>query len=150
MILMFNKTPVLTKENVLLGLKSVTRDEAIRKAGELLIEGGYVNEEYVDAMFQREEIVSTFIGNGVAIPHGIGKSRGLIKRSGLVVMQYPEGIDYNGNTCYLVIGISGKDNDHIKILSNIAEQISDLDKAQLLWKTNDKEKVYDIFVRGEK
>jgi len=147
---MFKKTPILTKENVLLGLKSVTRDEAIRKAGELLIQGGYVNDEYIDAMFEREEIVSTFIGNGVAIPHGVGKARGLIKHSGLVVMQYPDGIDFNGNTCYLVIGISGKDNDHIKILSNIAEQLGDSDKAQLLWKTDDTDKVYEIFIHGEK
>jgi PTS system mannitol-specific IIC component len=146
---MFKKTPVLQLENVLLGLPSVSRDEAITKAGELLIESGYVSDEYVDAMFKREEIVSTFIGNGVAIPHGVGNARGLIKHSGLVVLQYPDGIDFNGNTCYLVIGISGKDNDHIKILANIAEQLSDEDQAKVLWKTSDKDFVYNVFVNGE-
>jgi PTS system mannitol-specific IIC component len=147
---MFKKTPVLSKKNILLGLESVTRDEAIKRAGSMLVEDGYVSEKYVDAMFEREEIVSTFIGNGLAIPHGVGQAKNLIKKSGIVVLQYPDGIDYNGNTCYLVIGISGKDNDHIKILSNIAEQLGELEKAQELWKTDDLEKVYNIFVNGEK
>jgi len=146
---MFKKTPVLTKENICLGLKSVSQEEAIKTAGEMLVRDGYVSPDYIDAMFEREEIISTFIGNGVAIPHGVGKARGMIKKSGLVVLQYPEGIDYNGNTCYLVIGISGKDNDHIKILSNIAEQLIDIEKSEELWKTTDLDKVYRIFTHGE-
>lgn len=146
---MFKKTPVLKKENIFLGLKSVSRDEAIKKAGSVLSESGYVAPEYVEAMFKREDIVSTFIGNGVAIPHGVGDARSLIKSSGLVVLQYPDGIEYNGNECHLVIGISGKDNDHIKILANIAEQLSDEDKAQKLWKTTDLDFVYSVFVNGE-
>lgn len=147
---MFKRIPVLQQKNVILGLPSESRDEAIKRAGSILVRDGYVAEDYIDAMFERESIVSTFIGNGVAIPHGVGKSRGLIKRSGLVVLQYPQGIEYNGNTCYLVIGISGKDNDHIKILSNIAEQLGDIEKAQQLWKTDDVEQVYNVFVNGEK
>lgn len=146
---MFKKTPILKKENILLGLPSVSRDEAIKRAGQVLIDSGYVSEDYVDAMLQREEIVSTFIGNGVAIPHGVGKARDLIISSGLVVLQYPEGIDYNGNTAYLVIGISGKNNDHIKILSNIAEQLSDEESAQSLWQETDVERIYSLFAEGE-
>lgn len=146
---MFGNTPVLKKENVKIGLKSCTRDEAIHQAGQLLIDSGYVASEYIEAMLEREHIVSTFIGNGVAIPHGVGTSKGLIKKSGLVVLQFPEGIDYNGNTCHLVIGISGKNNDHIKILSNIAEQIGDLEKAQKLWVTKDQNLIYKTFVEGE-
>lgn len=146
---MYKPTPVLMKKNILLGLESVSRDEAISRAGELLIEDGYVSPEYLPAMFEREKIVSTYIGNGVAIPHGIGNARGLIKKSGIVVFQYPNGIDYNGNTCYLVIGISGKDNDHIKILSNIAEQLGEIEKAEEIWKTTDLENVYNLFVNGE-
>ena len=146
---MFKKNPVLRKENILLGLSSKSRDEAITQAGQLLIDSNYVTAEYIDAMFQREEIVSTFIGNGVAIPHGVGKARDLIKSSGIVVLQFPEGIDYDGNLCYLVIGISGKNNEHIKILANIAEQLSDEDKAKALWNTTDKDFVYSIFVNGK-
>jgi PTS system mannitol-specific IIC component len=145
---MFKKKPILSKDNIFLGLKSVSRDEAIQKAGELLIAEGYVSEAYLEAMFEREEIVSTYIGNGIAIPHGVGKARGLIKSSGLVILQYPDGIDYNGNTCYLVIGISGKDNDHIKILANIAEQFSDEEQAKKLWKTSDKDLLFSLLTKG--
>ena len=137
---MFNKKPILAKKNILLGLEKTTRDEAIKRAASLLINDGYVSSEYLDAMFAREEIVSTYI---------VGKQRGLIKTSGVVVLQYPEGIDYNGETAYLVIGISGKDNDHIKILSNIAEQLGEIEKAQELWKTTDLEAVFDVFTNGE-
>lgn len=145
---MFKKKPILSKDNIFLGLKSVSRDEAIQKAGELLIAGGYVSDAYLEAMFEREEIVSTYIGNGIAIPHGVGKARGLIKSSGLVILQYPDGIDYNGNTCHLVIGISGKDNDHIKILANIAEQFSDEEQAKKLWKTSDKDLLFSLLTKG--
>jgi PTS system mannitol-specific IIC component len=145
---MFKKKPILSKDNIFLGLKSVSRDEAIQKAGELLIAEGYVSEAYLEAMFEREEIVSTYIGNGIAIPHGVDKARGLIKSSGLVILQYPDGIDYNGNTCYLVIGISGKDNDHIKILANIAEQFSDEEQARKLWKTSDKDLLFSLLTKG--
>lgn len=145
---MFKRKPILKKENVILGLPSVKRDEAIKRAGQMLVEGGYVSEEYINAMFEREEIVSTYIGNGIAIPHGVGKARGLIKSSGLVILQYPEGIEYNGNTAYLVIGISGKDNDHIKILANIAEQFSDEESAKKLWKTTDKDHLYKLLTKG--
>lgn len=146
---MFKKTPVLKKENIILGLASESRDEAIKRAGQVLIDSGYVSSDYIEAMLQREDIVSTFIGNGVAIPHGVGKARDLILSSGLVVLQYPDGIDYNGNVCYLVIGISGKDNDHIKILSKIAEQISDEDNAKVLWETTDADAVFEMFSEGE-
>lgn len=141
------KTSILRKSNIKLGLKEVTRDDAISLAGGLLIESGYVGERYLDAMYERETIVSTFIGNGVAIPHGVGKSKELIYESGIVVLQYPGGIDYNGNTCYLVIGISGKDNEHIQILANIAEILSDDKQAEKLWKTDDVDYIYNLFTK---
>ncbi len=142
------KKAILSPHNIILGLPSSSRDEAIRLVGERLIEEGYVTSEYVDAMFEREEIVSTYIGNGIAIPHGVGKARHQILHSGLVVMQYPEGIEYNGNTAYLVIGIAGKDNDHIKILANIAEAFGDEDDAKKLWHTRDVNLVYKLFTEG--
>lgn len=145
---MYN-SKILKKENILIGLDPITRDEAIKKAGELLVKSNYVQEEYIDAMFERESIISTFIGNGVAIPHGVGKSRDLIKNSGIVILQFPEGIDYNGNTAHLVIGISGKNNEHIQILSNIAEQLSDDDKAKQLWTTTDIDFLYNAFTGNE-
>ncbi len=143
------KSKILKKENILIGLESISRDEAIKKAGELLVASNYVQEDYIAAMFERESIISTYIGNGVAIPHGVGKSRDLIKNSGIVILQFPEGIEYNGNKAYLVIGISGKNNEHIQILSNIAEQLSDDEKAEKLWKTKDIDFIYNAFTGEE-
>ena len=144
-----NNAKILRKENIKLGLPKATRDEAIKLAGTLLVESGFVGEEYIDAMYERETIVSTFIGNGVAIPHGVGNARQYIYESGIVVLQYPEGINYNGNTCYLVIGISGKDNEHIQILANIAGILSDDDDAAVLHTTTDVDYIFDLFTRED-
>lgn len=145
---MLKKKPILLKENIFLGLASETRNEAIERGGRLLYESGYVSTDYLDDMFLREDIVSTYIGNGVAIPHGVSRASGLIKSSGLVILQYPNGINYNGNDCYMVIAISGKNNEHIKMLSNIVEQLYNEEEARKLWKTNDLEFVYNLFVNG--
>ncbi|MFP4287498.1 MAG: PTS sugar transporter subunit IIA [Candidatus Izemoplasmataceae bacterium] len=136
---------ILNKKNILINLPSVSKEEAIKKAGQLLIDDGYTSKHYIDAMFEREKIVSTYVGNGVAIPHGVGKHKDLIYHSGIVVMQYPEGIDYDEGKAYLIIGISGKGDDHIKILSKIAESVSDLDNAEKLWHAKDVETIYKAF-----
>jgi len=143
-----SKSAVLRKENIRLGLDSVTSEEAIIMAGTMLVDSGCVSEKYIDAMFEREKIVSTYIGNGVAIPHGVGNSRDLIFDSGIVVLQFPNGIQYNGNETFLVIGISAVDNDHIKILSNIAIVLSEEEQAHELWKTTDIDFVYNLFTEG--
>lgn len=145
---MLKNKPILLKENIYLGLESVSRDEAIKKAGQLLVESGYATNDYIGAMLEREEIVSTYIGNGVAMPHAVGKARGLISKNGLVILQYPKGIKYNGNICYLVIGICGKANDHIKILQYIAERLYDEEKTKKLWNTSDVDAIYSVFVNG--
>lgn len=144
-----NPATILRKENIKLGLPAMHRDEAIALAGRLLVESGFVAEAYVDAMYKREDIVSTFIGNGVAIPHGVGTAKQYIHASGIVVLQFPEGIDYNGNTCHLVIGISGKDDEHIQILANIAEILSDDDDAEALWTTTDVDHVHALFTKQD-
>ncbi len=140
------KKAILKKQNIIIGCKKQSRDEAIARVGNMLVESGYVTQDYIKAMYEREDIVSTFIGNGVAIPHGVGDAKHAIKTSGIVVIQYPEGIEYNGNTVYLVIGIAGKDNDHIKILSRIAESLSEEADAKKLWHTQDIDVIYQAFV----
>ena len=136
---------VLLIDNIKLGLTNYSRDEAIDLAADLLIHANYVSSEYKEAMHQREKIVSTFIGNGIAIPHGVGDAQKYIYKSGIVVLQFPEGISYNDNTCYLVIGIAGKNDEHIQILSNIAEVVSEEAMAKELSQTKDIQKIYQLF-----
>ena len=142
---------ILRKRNIRLGLKTVERDEAIRMAGRMLYESGYVNENYIEAMLERERDLSTYIGKGLAIPHGVGAAKEEIKKSGMVVLQFPEGVKFGDETAYLVIGIAGVGNEHLSILSNIATAIDVEDESitETLRTTTQVETIYELFtVKG--
>jgi len=136
---------ILKKENIKLGLKSVKRTEAIKKAGQLLVDSGYVDQDYVDAMLDREQEMSTYIGQGVAIPHGVGAAKKKIKKTGISVLQFPEGVDFEGETAYLVIAIAGVGNEHLKILANLSEMIEENEAAEKLRTTDDIDYIYEKF-----
>ena len=135
----------LKKENIRIGLPTTTKEEAIRLAGRILVDGGYVNEGYIDAMIQRDRELTTYIGNGTAIPHGVADAKKQIMRTGISVLQYPEGVDFDGNTVYLVVGIAGVGNEHLTILANLAEIVEDEDKVELLRKTDEIDFIYNQF-----
>ncbi|WP_050606445.1 PTS mannitol transporter subunit IICBA [Clostridium niameyense] len=138
---------ILEKKNIKLGLESVSKAEAIEAAGKLLVKSGYVKENYVEAMHERETVLNTYIGNGVAIPHGVSKAKEEVLKSGIVVLQYPDGIDYgDGNIAYMVIGIAGKGNDHLTILANIASALEDEALVKELASSKDVEKIYNILL----
>jgi PTS system mannitol-specific IIC component len=103
----------LRKRNIVLGLKSMNKYDAIKMAGEILVKGGYVDREYIAAMIEREDDLTTYIGKGIAIPHGVGNAKKNIKKSGMVVLQFPNGIAFGNDTAYLVIGIAGVGNEHL-------------------------------------
>ncbi|MFU7515853.1 PTS mannitol transporter subunit IICBA [Clostridium sp. HCS.1] len=140
-----NKLPILSEKNIVLGLESESKEEAIKRAGNLLVNGGYVKESYVDAMLEREEVVSTYIGMGVAIPHGIGVAKREIKSSGIVVLQYPNGVDFGEEFAYLVVGIAGVGDEHIEILSNIAISLEDMELVERLKKTKSEDEILEVF-----
>lgn len=136
---------VLKKENIKLGLESMERFEAIKLAGELLYEGGYVNEDYIDAMIEREKDLSTYIGQGVAIPHGVGEAKKKIKKTGISVLQFPDGVKFEDETAYLVVGIAGVGNEHLKVLANLSEMIEDDDNLEKLRTTDDVDYIFNKF-----
>lgn len=135
----------LTKANIRINLPTMPKEEAIRLAGQILFEGGYVEEEYIDAMVQRDSELSTYIGNGTAIPHGVSEAKKKIKRTGISILQFPEGVDFDGNEVYLVVGIAGVGNEHLMILSNLAEIVEDEDKVELIRRTDDVNYIYQLF-----
>ncbi len=139
------KTDVIIKEGIKTGLPSVTKEEAIQAAGELLHQLGYVNESYIPAMQEREKIVSTYIGMGIAIPHGVGEAKKEVEKSGIVVLQYPEGVVFGDDLAYLVIGIAGVGDDHLEILSNIATSLEDETLVDKLKNTDDKFEILKTF-----
>ncbi len=145
-----NKNPlskVLRKDNIILGLESSSKTEAIDLAGKLLVERGYVKSEYLESMHRREKVLSTYIGNGVAIPHGDKYSKDEILKSGIILLQYPEGIDYgDDNIAYLIIGIAGKNNEHLNILANIASILESDELIEELINENNVNNVYELLM----
>ncbi|MBO1308676.1 PTS sugar transporter subunit IIA [Enterococcus sp. 669A] len=135
---------ILKKENIVLNVGQLTKEAAINKAGRLLVESGYVSEAYVKGMFEREEVFNTYIGNGVAIPHGVSHSKDEIKESGIVVLQSKEGIDYGDEKAYLVIGIAGIGDEHLDILSSIALTVQDESNVQKAVESDSVDEVYEL------
>ena len=139
-----NKT-VMLREGVKLGLKSVSKEEAIRAAGELLQEIGCVGASYVDAMLEREKLVTTYMGLGVAIPHGTSQAKGVVQKSGIVLLQYPDGVPFGDEKAQLVFGIAGVGDEHLDLLANISNALEDEDLLETLKTTNDVDLILKTF-----
>lgn len=106
---------------VKLGAKANDKYEAIRLAGELLVQAGHAEADYVEKMVEREKTLSTYMGAGLAIPHGTNESKSLIRSTGLSVVQLPEGVDFGeGELAFVVVGIAALGDDHLELLTNVA------------------------------
>ena len=130
---------ILVKDGILLNQSPVSKEKAIQAAGELLVKLGYVNAPYVDAMQEREKIVTTYMGMGVAIPHGTSQAKGTVKKTGIVLMQYPEGVDFGEEKAQLVFGIAGIGDEHLDLLSKICGMLEDEEVLETLKTTADKD-----------
>lgn len=131
------KKKVIRAEGIRLGQTPVSKEEAIQAAGELLAELGYVDASYADAMQEREKLVSTYMGMGVAIPHGTTQAKGTVKKTGIVFLQYPEGVDFGDEKAQLVFGIAGIGDEHLDLLSKICEMLEDEEVLETLKTTDD-------------
>jgi PTS system mannitol-specific IIC component len=131
-------------------LDTVTKEEAIKMAGELLYKSGYVGKEYINGMLAREQDVSTYMGRGIAIPHGENAVKDTVKKSGIVVLQFPNGVEFGTGKAKLVVGIAGKGDEHLAILANIAIALDEYTDEQLeeLFVTKDKEALYNLFTKS--
>ena len=139
------KKAVLKKEGIKTGLKSVDKEIAIRAAGQLLCDLGFTDEAYIQAMVDRENMVSTYMGMGVAIPHGTSDAKEDVKKTGIVVMQYPEGVDFGEEKAYLIIGIAGVGDEHLEILGNIVASLEDEELLENLKKDADIDTIIKTF-----
>jgi PTS system mannitol-specific IIC component len=123
---------VLAPSSIVLGGRARTRDDAIDEAGRLLVAAGAVDESYVSSMHDRETSVSTFMGNGLAIPHGTNEAKGSIHRTALSFVRYDEPVDWNGKPAEFVVGIAGAGEDHLALLSRIAGIFTDSQQVAAL------------------
>lgn len=140
---------VLAKDNILTGLKTESKDDAILRAGHLLEQKGYVQKGYAEAMLKRENESTTYMGMGIAIPHGTDEAKKDIIRSGIVILQYPEGVDFGDEKAYLIAGIAGKGDEHIEILASLGETFEDEDKLKTLMSAEDPNTIYNILNNNE-
>lgn len=139
------KKPVFARCNIQMNCQANTKEEAIIMAGKLLVSLGYVEERYIEGMLEREKVLSTYIGNYVAIPHGEYGYKNDIINSGIVVLHFPNGVTFNTEKAYFVIGIAGKGDEHMKILSTIALALDDEHFVLGLCKKNDIDAIYNAF-----
>jgi len=128
----------LTSASIRLGARVATKEEAIRAAGQVLVEAGNIAPGYVASMLGREQQANTFLGNGIAIPHGMQKDRELIHRTGISVVQLPDGVEWNqGQTARLIVGIAAKSDEHLAVLAALTDVLDDPNVARQLAKTLD-------------
>ena len=131
------KKDVIVKDSIKLNQPSVSKEEAIRRAGELLVERGAVEPEYIDAMLERERLVSTYMGMGIAIPHGTAQAKGTVKKTAITMLQYPEGVDFGDEKAQLVFGIAGIGDEHLDLLGKIAGCLDDAEVLEKMKTTDD-------------
>ena len=133
---------MLSLKRIALAATAVDKQDAIRQAGALLVDDGCVMPEYVDGMLLRETTMSTYLGNSVAIPHGMHENRAHILKSGLSIVQFPEGVPWEDDeSACLVIGIAATGDEHIGVLASLAEVIEDEDVVAELARTEDKNEI---------
>lgn len=131
------KKQVIVAEGIKLGQRPVSKEEAIQAAGELLEKLGYVDHSYVEAMQEREKLVTTYMGMGVAIPHGTTQAKSTVKKTGIVFIQYPEGVDFGDEKAQLVFGIAGIGDEHLDLLSKLCTLLEDEALLETLKTTDD-------------
>ncbi|ATO50368.1 PTS sugar transporter subunit IIA [Brevibacillus laterosporus] len=129
--------------------KANNKQEAIELAGKLLVQAGHVEADYINKMQEREEMLTTYLGNGVAIPHGTNEAKTLIKSTGISIVQLPEGVDFgDGNKARLLIGIAGVGDEHLDILSDLAIVVSEEENVEKLVHATTDEEIMDIIKGG--
>lgn len=138
---------VLPREAVRLNQHAASKDEAIRMAGQVLVDEGAADETYVEGMFTREGQISTYMGEGVAIPHGVNEVRDHINHAALGFLQFPDGVDWDGNTCTLVIPIASSSDEHLEIMASLARVLANPETAKQLREASSVDKVLDL-LRG--
>ncbi|MCO0862379.1 PTS sugar transporter subunit IIA [Staphylococcus pasteuri] len=140
---------LFSNENIFINVSVASQNDAIEKAGQALVDSGAVTENYIQAMKDREDVVSTFMGNGLAIPHGTEEAKGNVIQSGLGLLQIPEGVDWNGEEVKVVVGIAGKDGEHLDLLSKIAITFSEEENVERIINAKSADEIKQVFEEAD-
>ncbi|MEU4688703.1 PTS sugar transporter subunit IIA [Actinoplanes sp. NPDC023714] len=135
---------LLDRRAILLRQSAATKEDAIRQCGEALVEIGAAEPGYVDTMLAREKSISTYVGGGVAIPHGTLDGKALVKRDALAVLRFPDGVDWDGERVIVCVGIAAAGDGHVELLAALAEVLLDEDQARALREATDADTVINL------
>lgn len=135
---------VLDRSAVRLGQHATDKWDALRQAGALLEEIGAVDDGYAAAILEREAQISTYMGEGVAIPHGTDPARALVRRTALGFIQYPDGVMWDDEPVHVVIPIAASGDEHVGVLSALAEALIEPGSAAALREATD---IDDVLAR---
>jgi PTS system mannitol-specific IIA component len=139
-----NVVGLLQRRAIRLSERASVRDDAIRRCGETLVEIGAVDPTYVEAMLARERSISTYVGEGVAIPHGTLAGKDAVHHDALAVLRFPEGVDWDGNPVVVCVAIAARGDGHTEILSELAQILLDPDRARALREATSPDDVLDL------
>jgi PTS system mannitol-specific IIA component len=128
---------LLEPRGIRLAERATDRDDAIRRCGEVLVEIGAVDPTYVEAMLARERSISTYVGEGVAIPHGTLAGKEAVRRDALAVLRFPDGVDWDGYPVSVCVAIAAQGDGHVELLGELAEILLDPDRARALREATD-------------
>lgn len=131
------KPSVMHASGILLQQPSVTKEAAIRLAGKLLVDEGCVEPPYVEAMLDREKVFTTYMGMGIAIPHGTSEAKAQVKKTGITLVQFPEGVDFGDEKANLVFGIAGIGDEHLDMIQKIVQALDDPAALEKMKTTDD-------------
>lgn len=131
------KPAVMHASGIKVGQAPVSKEEAIRAAGELLVAEGCVEAPYVDAMLEREKVFTTYMGMGIAIPHGTSEAKAQVKKTGITLVQYPEGVDFGDEKANLVFGIAGIGDEHLDMIQKIVQALENPEELEKMKTTDD-------------
>lgn len=138
---MAEATTLLAADAVALGRTATDRFDAVRQAGELLIGVGAVEPAYAEAMQERERSLSSYVGVGFAIPHGTDAARSLVRHAALAFLQFPDGLDWDGQRVRACVAIAASADEHVGVMSTLAQVLLEPDQAEELCTTTDPERV---------
>lgn len=131
------KPQVTHASGILLQQPSVTKETAIRLAGKLLVDEGCVEPPYVEAMLDREKVFTTYMGMGISIPHGTSEAKAQVKKTGITLVQFPEGVDFGDEKANLVFGIAGIGDEHLDMIQKIVQALDDPAELEKMKTTDD-------------
>lgn len=136
--------PLLVKSGIHLGATASSREEAVALCGAALQSLGAASKEYADAMWEREQIASSYLGNFVAMPHGTDESRKFVNFGQIVFIRFAQPFIWDDEEVKLCIGIAAQGDEHVEIIGNLADALLDEEKFEVLLTTQEPEDVLAI------